>query len=257
VVAAVVCLGAANAQAIVGGQFAGAQYGAVGEVVIQPGNGDPMSDECSGFLISPTAFVTAGHCALEALGKQEQLGGTIGAAFEPTFDPAQSTLRPASAVVVHPEFLANQHSYKTPDVAVLRLSTPVTGVSPIGLPTVGVADQLTNGTLLTAVGYGFTRNCGTALGHCQVDYQPARRYASETLNSVSQWFVTVNQNPNARDQGGICQGDSGGPQFLPGTTTAIAITTAWFSRACWSISRDIRLDTPTVRDFLTRFAPSP
>jgi hypothetical protein len=245
----------APADAIVGGQFAGGQYGAVGEVVFQPSDGSPMFDLCSGFLISPTVFVTAGHCALEALGIQASYGGTIGAAFEPTFDPLTSTFRPAASAAVDPDFLANQLSYQTPDVAVLVLENPVTGVDPIALPAAGTADRLAHGTQLTTIGYGFTRDCGTDLGHCQVAYQPARRYATETLNSVSQWFITVDQNPNAQGEGGICRGDSGGPHLLPGTTTAIAVTTAFFSKWCWSTSRDTRLDTPSVLQFLHTYAP--
>lgn len=243
------------ADAIVGGQLAGDQYGAVGEVVFQPGGGSPKFDLCSGFLISPTVFVTAGHCALEALGIQAGIGGTIGAAFEPTFDASTSTFRAAASVVVHPDFLANQHSYQSPDVAVLLLEQPVTDLDPISLPTAGAADSLAHGAQLTTVGYGFTRDCETDLGHCQVAYDPARRYATETLNSVSQWFITVDQNPNAQGEGGICRGDSGGPHLLPGTTTAIAVTTAFESKWCWSSSRDTRLDTPSVLAFLHTYAP--
>jgi hypothetical protein len=249
------------AQAIVGGQLAGNSYGAVGEVVFQPSNPNfPMFDMCSGFLISPTVFVTAGHCAIDALANQANFGGTIGAAFEPTFDPGHSTFRPATSVVVHPDYLANQLSYQTPDIAVLVLEQPVAGVEPIGLPTVGAADRLAQRTQLTTLGYGFTQDCGTDLGHCQVSYLPARRLATETLISTSQWFITVDQNPNAQGQGGVCRGDSGGPHLLPGTTTAVAVTTAinplngntW----CWATSRDTRLDTPSVLGFLRQFAPS-
>ena len=85
---------------------------------------------------------------------------------------------------------------------------------------------------------------------------PARRHATETLISTSQWFITVDQNPNAQGEGGICRGDSGGPHLLPGTSTAFAVTTAFFSKWCWSTSRDSRLDTPGVLRFLRQFAPS-
>lgn len=77
-----------------------------------------------------------------------------------------------------------------------------------------------------------------------------RRFADETLISVSQWFLTVDQNPNGNGAGGVCRGDSGGPHLLAGTNTALAVTTAFFSKGCWSTSRDTRLDTPTALSFL-------
>src|SRR5213078_139695 len=115
--------------------------------------------------------------------------GVIGAAFEPAFDPAHSTFRPSASVVIDPDFLANPLSYRTPDVAVVVLEQPEAEVTPMGLPAAGAVDRLANGTQLTTVGYGFTQDCGTDLGHCQVSYMPARRLASETLISSSQWFI--------------------------------------------------------------------
>ena len=224
--------------------------------MFQPSDGSPMFDLCSGFLVSPTVFVTAGHCAMEALEIQAQLGGSIGAAFEPAFDSDRSVFRAAASTTVHPDFVDNPVSYQSPDVAVLVLQRSVTGADPMALPAAGAADRLAHGTQLTTVGYGFTQDCGTNLGGCQWAYDPARRYASETLTSVSQWFITVSQNPNGQGVGGVCRGDSGGPHLLPGTTTAVAITTAIASRQCWSTSRDTRLDTTSALQFVRSFAPS-
>jgi hypothetical protein len=240
-----------SARAIVNGELAGGQYPAVGTVVLQPG-GEPMFNICSGFLISSTAFVTAGHCAVEAQSIQDEVGGAIGVSFDPRFDPGTSSFVAAASATVHPEFLANQHSYKTPDMAVLALEAPIAGVEPIELPEQGAAKDLSNGSELTTVGYGLTRDCGKNPGQCQAGFEPARRFATETLNSVSQWFITVGQNPNANGgEGGICFGDSGGPHLLPGTSTAVALSTAAGGRLCFSSSRDIRLDTATALSFLT------
>jgi hypothetical protein len=65
--------------------------------------------------------------------------------------------------------------------------------------------------------------------------------------------ISLLQNPNAQGEGGVCRGDSGGPHLLPGSTIAVAITTAINSRWCWSTSRDTRLDRPDVLQFLGRF----
>jgi hypothetical protein len=238
-----------SARAIVNGELAGGQYPAVGTVVVQPDGGGPMFHPCSGFLISSTAFATAGHCVVFAQGIQDEVGGTIGVSFDPTFDPGTSSFVAAASATIHPEFLANQRSNKTPDMAVLTLEAPIEGVEPIELPEQGAAERLSHGSELTTVGYGMTRDCGTDLGHCQLVDDPARRFATEIVNSVSQWFITVDQNPNANGEGGVCFMDSGGPHLLPGTNTAVALTTS-VAGLCWSTSRDVRIDTATALSFL-------
>ena len=130
-----------SAQAIVNGQLAGGQYPAVGTVVVAPGGGEPMFHPCSGFLISSTVLATAGHCVVFAQGIQDEVGGTIGVSFDPTFDPDTSSFVTAASATIHPEFLANQHSNKTPDMAVLALEAPIEGVEPIELPEQGAASH--------------------------------------------------------------------------------------------------------------------
>jgi Trypsin len=248
VIVLAVAAGPSSARAIVNGELAGGQYPAVGTVIVQPDGGGPMFHPCSGFLISSTAFATAGHCVVFAQALQDEVGGTIGVSFDSTFDPDTSSFVAVASATIHPEFLANQTSNKTPDMAVLALEAPIEGVEPIELPEQGAADRLSNGSRLTTVGYGATRDC-TDPGPCQLVDEPARRFATETLNSVSQWFITVNQNP-ASGEGGVCFMDSGGPHLLPGTNTSVAMTTA-VPGFCSGASRDIRIDTATALSFLS------
>jgi hypothetical protein len=135
-----------------------------------------MFNLCSGFLISSTAFLTAGHCAVEA---QSINGRNDRRLVRPHVRPRHLQLR-CGGVTVHPEFLANQHSYETPDMAVLALEAPIAGVEPIELPEQGAAKDLSNGSELTTVGYGLTRERGKNPGRCQAGFEPARRFATET-----------------------------------------------------------------------------
>ena len=44
--------------------------------------------------------------------------------------------------------------------------------------------------------------------------------------------------------------DSGGPHLLPGTNTAVALTSAIHNFFCSSTTRDVRIDTATALSFL-------
>ena len=256
VLAAPPFLGPGHASAITNGTVDEANlYPAVGAYHYRRPDGT-SGGPCSGFLISSTAFVTSGHCAWRTVNAIQAIGGHAEVTFDLTFNPNKSSFVDVSQIHIHPSF---DRSLRT-DVAVLVLAEARTDVSPIELPDEGEGNQLRNGSQLTAVGYGVVQECPTAPGKCQVrwdgpdTYEGQRQYASETLNGVTQWFLMVGLNPNAGSTGGPCHiGDAGGPHLLPGTNTAVAVTTWFGSGACWSNGAMTRVDTGPVLAFLHRF----
>ena len=75
-------------QLISNGQPTGSAYGGVGVVLIDEGRDDGLLGVCSGSLISPTVFLTAGHCIAPA-----------GAIYYVSFASDIIPLPPASAFI--------------------------------------------------------------------------------------------------------------------------------------------------------------
>src|SRR3954454_20181614 len=86
------------AGAITNGQLDGTAHPNVGVMVVDFGAGPRRL--CSGELIAPTRFLTAGHCTSFLVNNPALLGVT----FDPTYDPASSTVVPAVSVTVDPLF---------------------------------------------------------------------------------------------------------------------------------------------------------
>jgi len=96
----------------------------------------------------------------------------------------------------------------------------------------------------TAVGYGDTSGYSYDAG--------VRRYAVSTFKSVDRTYLSLSQNLN-QGSGGTCYGDSGGPNFFgaPEETNVIAGITITGDTWCKSTNVTLRLDTESVRKFLT------
>ena len=220
---------AVPASALTGGELDGDQHPNVGLLLV---GGRPA---CSGVLVSPRIFVTAGHC------------GPHGARVAVTFDSslAGDVTLAAGRLLVDPEFghdMARLH-----DLAVVRLDV-AQSIAPASLPEAGALDGLVNRAILTTVGYGL-HDVAKAGGKKRLDFDGERRFGAVVVNALTPTYAKVGQAPT-----GLCFGDSGGP-LLDGST--VLAVTSHGAAACEGNTAMYRLDTAAARDFLARFVALP
>lgn len=241
-----------SATAITGGRLDGHGHPVVGALVADiPGAG--LVPLCSGTLISPAVFLTAGHCTAEL----PALGVTrVWVSFAATLGPAGDLV--GGRYVTDPAFghdLGDLH-----DLAVVLLDAPVVGVAPAALPTSGLLDRLRDahqlrGQLFTNVGYGYSgREVGGGQPHFVYDGQ--RRVSLSSFLALTKSSLKLQGGNDATGLGGVCFGDSGGPAYLGDSATIAAITSSG-DQACAGPSVAYRLDTLSAREFLARFVAVP
>jgi hypothetical protein len=209
-----------TAAAITGGGIDGNAHPYVGALVV---NG---SVQCSGVLVAPTVFATAGHCGVD--------GTRVSVSFDSKLDAGWSLLEGTLEV----------DSAKRADLAIVVLDSPA-GVVPASLPAAGSADSLLKGALVTSVGYGYSSRATDG----SFVYDGFRRTADSPVLKVSKSALTLSTNV-----AGPCMGDSGGPQ-LSGSTVLSLTSTG--SKDCSGKAEGYRLDTPSARAFLGAFVTLP
>jgi hypothetical protein len=246
VVMVVAVITADPAAAIIGGQPDGNGHPNVGALDLRP-IGFPIP--CSGTLISPTVYVTAGHCTnfLESNGITQA---------RVTFDPVVSDTATFYTGVPHtnPGFFTGSAS-DPGDIGVVVFPTPIQGITPAPLPPAGLLSQLgpqgLNAQRFIQVGYGVSALI-IGGGHPQPDPSSAgtRRVATETFNALTPTTLHL----SAITDGKPCTGDSGSPQFLGSTIVAEGI---YGDSACAALAVGYRLDTPSARAFLAHYVSLP
>jgi hypothetical protein len=181
---------------------------------------------CSGVLIAPTVFATAGHCGVDgarvSVTFDTKLGegwSLVGGTFE--LDPARRS-----------------------DLAVVVLDTP-TAVAPAALPAAGIVEGLTKRDSVTSVGYGY--NARAADGSWI--YDGLRRFAISPVAKVSKLMLRISTK-----EAGPCMGDSGGPQLAGDTVLSV---TSGGPKDCTGKAEGYRLDTRSARSFLAGFVSLP
>ena len=227
----------------------------VGTVVAEFRTPGVKDQACSGTLISPVVFLTAGHCIVLL---QQVFGvSQVWVTFDPVFSPS-ATLYPGS-MHLNPAYPGTGNS-DPEDMGVIVLDNPVVGITPATLPSPGLldrmfADHTLNNTLFTIVGYGAT---DTVFGGGPPDAMQGRgtrRYATEGFTALRPYLLDLNMN-TVFGYGGSNSGDSGGPIFLGAgnseTNVEVAIV---YSGDRWGTAQDLpyRLDTPQARAFLGQY----
>ena len=128
----------------------------VGALVAVPPSGEFKGQRipvCSGTLISPKVFLTAGHCTEAEIEKDRPAY----VSFDPTYKPGASKLIKGTPYL-HPKARIVEPSPRDVryDVGVVVLKEPVRMVTYGTLPDAGLVDTLKEGKRLTTVGYGTT-----------------------------------------------------------------------------------------------------
>jgi Trypsin len=181
---------------------------------------------CSGVLVAPRVFATAGHCGAD--------GTRVAVSFDSKLGEGWSLL--GGTLEVDPTRKA--------DLAVVVLDAPAS-VAPASLPRAGAVDGIVKGTPLTSVGYGYS---GIAADGSFV-YDGHRRRADSPLKKSSALSLTVSTR-----EAGPCLGDSGGPQLAG--DTVLSVTSAG-SKDCSGTADGYRLDSVPARSFLGAFVRLP
>lgn len=208
---------------------------------------------CSGTLISPTVFLTAGHCTSFF----SRLGPTkTWITFDSEYDPQTSQLIPAAGFATHPGYDPNTAFN---DVGVVILAVAIQGATPGVLPPENLLDQMKAADTLkdqtfVIVGYGATadfKGNPPALARDGV-----RRFSTPPYSGLMQNWLHLLGNNDTTGEGSVCFGDSGAPHFL-GDSNMIVSIGSLVDTFCRTLDMSQRVDTPSVRAFLDDYVTVP
>jgi secreted trypsin-like serine protease len=258
VVIALLMAMAAPASAITKGGVVdtGEQYPYVGLMVayVEDEEGDLVPAwRCTGTLVSPELFVTAGHCTDGADWVEIWFDYdlTNAAAHNYPGGPGDAGGEPST----HPQY--DENAFYLHDLGVVVLDEPyVTADGTYAqLPAqddVGLLDSLRKGTVFTTVGYGLQESypAGTPADEMLTRADRLRMIARPKLlqiNNANVGDFALLLSNNSRT-GGTCFGDSGGPTFYDGTL--IAVTSYGLTETCAGVGGVYRIDTADDLDWL-------
>jgi hypothetical protein len=242
-----VCSGIARA--VTYGEPDGDGHSYVGLVVFYNDAGKPLHS-CSGTLLSPTVFLTAGHCTVETASAQVWFDSAITEATQPDFPYFGGV---TGEPITHPGWYSQ--GTDRIDVGVVLLDDPGVEMETYGqLPELGFLDDLatrrgTQEQTFTVVGYGtqeilpkpldeWVRYSGT------VSLIDLRSAISDGQN------IQYTSNPGLRSSGGICFGDSGGPTLYADTDVVIEINSRVRNQNCKGNALSYRTDIAQTQDFV-------
>jgi V8-like Glu-specific endopeptidase len=196
---------------------------------------------CSGFLVSPTAFVTAAHC-VAALGDDPAY-----VSFDQAFTDDSELL--SGTAVPNPAFGSPERN--THDIALVVLDEEVTDLGFAELPTPGLLDSLAKrkglqDRSLTIVGYG--ANESVQLTRTSA----ASRIINLESANAGGFNLQMSSNPGG-GKGAICFGDSGGPVLLGNSDVVVGISSYVNNRECAGNAFAFRTDTAEALDFLAPY----
>jgi secreted trypsin-like serine protease len=245
---------------------------------------------CSGTLLDPDTFLTAGHCTygigVEGESDPDNTGGTdVWVTFAENVDlttwpkradypddeeglyEARSAWLDANPLwseavaYPHPKYDNFSGFPVTYDVGVVELTEsnalPSTygELAPLGTVELlaGTTGRDRNNSLVENVGYG-TQSVQPKPMSVDARYKSTSRIVEVKGNIAEGGNLHTLNNPSAvGGRGGTCFGDSGGPVFVNNTNDVIAVVSFGFSGTCHGADYSWRVDTQDSYNFILPF----
>jgi hypothetical protein len=244
---ALVLPAASPAGAVTDGAADGYAHPYVGLVVFYDAGGNP-THRCSGTLLSPTVFLTAGHCTEGASSAQVWFEPDVTADLGYPYEGGTT-----GTPYTHPDFVWSIPN--TSDLGVVVLDEGVY------LDTYGVvADAGTLDALATQRGRRETRF--TVVGYGLQEIRPqvlserTRLQASVRLVNLRSALTdgyNIHHTNAQGTGGGTCFGDSGGPVFQGDSNVIVGVTSFGLNANCVGGGFAYRTDIATSQNFIYSF----
>ena len=223
-----------------------------------------FSHRCSGSLLTPTVFLTAGHCTDGATTARVYFQQDAGANFDPAteVDPVSGypeTCAPGTLGIV---CATSDELYNygfddfagfpdTHDAGLVILDQPIAMPEYGALAAAGSLDGLDTGPgrrqiTFTASGYGLSESNPVHVTSFRSRLMATSRIVN--LRSHNTDGFNLQSIGAGKGSGGTCSGDSGGPIFFGDTpsNTIVAVTSFGMNAWCRGVDFSYRTDTTDV-----------
>jgi hypothetical protein len=244
------------------------QHPFVGLVVFYDAEGE-FSHRCSGALLSPSVFLTAGHCVEGASTARVYFQQDAGANFDPVTEIDPVSGYPESCISQPCTTSDELYNFGYPagfpntmDVGLVILDEPIILPEYGVLAEAGSLDDLATrrghkALLFTVSGYGLSYTNP----HVTLSFRERLMAQSQLVNLRSNltggFNLQTTNNPGIG--GGTCFGDSGGPVFYGGfsSNTIVGVTSFGLSsNVCAGVDFAYRTDQQAVIDWIISHAPA-
>jgi len=260
------------ARAITGNYVEDFEHPFVGLVVFYDENGE-FSHRCSGSLLTPIVFLTAGHCTDGATTARVYFQQDAGANYDPAtgVDPVSGYPEACAAGTLGTLCATSDELYNygfddfasfpnTKDVGLVILDQPIT-LSEYGvLATAGSLDALATrrgqqDTTFTASGYGLTKSNPVKVTSFR-ERLMAQAQLTNLRSALTDGF-NLQTNGNGNGRGGTCSGDSGGPVFYGdySSNLIVAVTSFGLNAYCRGVDFAYRTDQTDVINWILETIP--